>query len=65
MPAPGLVTLYKRESVIGVPIVDRASVVSTVVGPTAAGFVMPTIAGTTVADSVVPSVVGLPLCLLL
>ena len=47
------------------PIVDRASIVPTVVGPTAVGFVMPTIAGTTVVDSIVPSVVGLPLCLLL
>jgi len=32
MPAPGLVTLHKRESVVGVPIVDRTSVVPTVVG---------------------------------
>ena len=37
----------------------------TVVGPTAAGFIMPTIAETTVADSIVPFIVGLPLYLLL
>ena len=65
VPAPGLVTLHKRESVVGVPIVNRASVMPTVAGPTTAGLVMPTIAGTTVADSIVPSVIGLPLYLLL
>ena len=33
----------------------------TIVGPTAAGFVMPIIIETTIVDSVVPFIIGLPL----
>jgi len=70
VPALGLVTLHKRESVVGVPVVDRASVVPTVAGPTAVGFIMPTncrnyccrLRGAfRCRASVVPTVVGLPL----
>jgi hypothetical protein len=57
--------LYKRKSVIGVPIVNRASIIPTIIGPTTIGFIMPTIIGTTIIDSIVPSIIGLLLYLLL
>ena len=72
MLALGLVTPYKRESVVGVPIVDRASFVPTIIGLPLCLLLQDLLlqalcclpfAGTTVADSIVPSVVGLSLCL--